>query len=101
MRPGGWPAGDSEERQAFLLELSDALRPLADPVAVQEKASRLLGEHLGVDRVAYGELKADDEIIAVARDWTSPGTSSVAGEYRIDEFGSSSRARSGRGGPPR
>lgn len=52
MRPGGWPAGDSEERQAFLLELSDALRPLADPVAVQEKASRLLGEHLGVDRVA-------------------------------------------------
>ena len=87
MRSGGWPAGDSEERQSFLLELSDALRPLADPLAVQEVASRLLGEHLGVDRAAYTELKADNEIMAVARDWTSPGTSSVAGEYRIDEFG--------------
>ena len=86
MRSGGWPAGDSEERQSFLLELSDALRPLADPLAVQEVASRLLGEHLGVDRAAYTELKADNEIMAVARDWTSPGTSSVAGEYRIDEF---------------
>jgi len=87
VRSGGWPAGDSEERQSFLLELSDALRPLADPLAVQEVASRLLGEHLGVDRAAYTELKADNEIMAVARDWTSPGTSSVAGEYRIDEFG--------------
>jgi len=34
----------SEERHAFLLRLSDALRPLVDPVAVQEVASELVGE---------------------------------------------------------
>ena len=78
---------ESEERQAFLLKLSDALRPLADPIAVQETASRLLGEYLGVDRASYGELKPDNETMVVARDWTSPGMLSVAGEYRIDEFG--------------
>ena len=78
---------ESEERQAFLLKLSDALRPLNDPVAIQETASRLLGEHLGVDRAAYGELAPGDRIMTVARDWMSPGTSSVVGEYRIDDFG--------------
>ena len=78
---------ESEERQAFLLELSDALRPLGNPVAIQETASRLLGEHLGVDRAAYGELTSDDRIMTVARDYTSPGISSVVGEYRIDDFG--------------
>jgi PAS domain S-box-containing protein len=78
---------ESEERQAFLLKLSDALRPLSAPVAIQETASRLLGEYLGVDRVAYGELAPDDRIMTVARDWTSTVTSSVVGEYRIDDFG--------------
>ncbi len=46
----------SEERQAFLLRLSDALRPLSNPLDVQEVASRLLGEHLSVNRVGYAEI---------------------------------------------
>jgi PAS domain S-box-containing protein len=46
----------SEERQAFLLRLSDALRPLSDPLDVQEIASQLLGEHLRVNRVGYAEI---------------------------------------------
>jgi PAS domain S-box-containing protein len=41
---------ESEERQAFLLRLSDALRPLADPVAIQDTATHILGAHLAVDR---------------------------------------------------
>ena len=36
------------ERLTFLLRLSDALRPLNDPLDVQEVASRLLGEYLDV-----------------------------------------------------
>ena len=77
----------SEARQAFLLRLSDALRPLADPIAIQETASRLLGAHLGVDRAAYGELEPGGQIMTVARDWARPGTPSAAGAYRIDDFG--------------
>ncbi len=46
----------SEQRQAFLLKLSDALRPLGDPLDRQEMAARLLGEHLDVNRVGYAEL---------------------------------------------
>ena len=48
---------NSEKRQAFLLGLSDALRPLADAVAIQAAASRLLAEHLGVHRAMYSEFE--------------------------------------------
>ena len=53
----------SEERQAFLLRLSDALRPLSNPLDVQEVASRLLGEHLRVNRVGYAEIENRDYVI--------------------------------------
>ncbi|PWN58305.1 histidine kinase, partial [Chryseobacterium phosphatilyticum] len=41
---------DREERQAFLLALSDAVRSLTDPEAIQSAACRLVGERLDVDR---------------------------------------------------
>jgi two-component system, chemotaxis family, CheB/CheR fusion protein len=56
----------SEERQAFLLGLSDALRPQADPAAIKAAAARLLGEHLGVNRVLYAEVAGDDWLVADA-----------------------------------
>lgn len=37
---------ESEERQVFLLRLSDALAPLTDAAAIQEEACRLLGEQM-------------------------------------------------------
>ena len=43
----------------YLVRLNDALRPLADPVAIQYLATRLLGNHLGANRVMYGELLPD------------------------------------------
>ena len=45
----------SEARHAFLVRLGDALRPLTEPAEIQGTASRLLGEHLGVDRAMYAE----------------------------------------------
>ncbi len=47
------------DRHGFLLRLADALRSLADPEEVQATASRLLAQHLGVDRVALVETHAD------------------------------------------
>ena len=43
--------------RAFLLKLADALRPLSDPLEVQEAAVRLVGEHLQVSRVGYAEIE--------------------------------------------
>jgi PAS domain S-box-containing protein len=54
---------EREEREAFLLRLADALRPLSDPVAMQEVTVRLLGEHLHVNRVAYVDIEGTDFIV--------------------------------------
>ena len=52
-----------EDRLAFLLRLSDALRPLSDAAAIQETASRHLAEHLGASRVGYAEREGADYVI--------------------------------------
>ena len=49
----------SEERQAFLLELSDALRPLASANEIRATTTQLLGRHLGVDRAMYVEVESE------------------------------------------
>ena len=53
----------NDERQAFLLRLSDALRPLSNPLDVQEVSSKLLGDHLGVNRVGYAELENREYVV--------------------------------------
>lgn len=49
----------SEERQAFLLTLSDALAELGDASEILETAARLLGDHLRTDRTIYGEIEGE------------------------------------------
>lgn len=51
---------DSEARGAFLLALSDALRPLGDPDAIQATACRLLAGQLGADRIVYADAVRPD-----------------------------------------
>ena len=48
----------------FLITLNDRLRPLKDPVALQEVAVRLLGEHLKVSRVHYAYIEGDEFVIS-------------------------------------
>ena len=43
--------------------LTDTIRPLADPARILHETCRLLGTHLRVNRVAYGEIEGDDCII--------------------------------------
>jgi PAS domain S-box-containing protein len=74
---------ESEERQAFLLKLSDALRPLADPIAIQVEATCILGRHLGAGRAAYAEIEADDAHFTVHHDYTD-GVPSFAGRHPND-----------------
>jgi PAS domain S-box-containing protein len=77
---------ESEARQAFLLQLSDALRPLADPVEIQDVAARLLGQYLRASRASYAEVEANDAHFSVHRDYVD-GVPSFAGRYLLDSFG--------------
>ena len=71
--------GRSESRQAFLRRLNDTIRPLADPARILEETCRLLGTHLRVNRVAYGQIDGDDCIIV---DDYVDGVPSMAGHLR-------------------
>src|SRR5262245_15212390 len=68
----------SEERQAFLLRLNDALQPLSDPLDVQETAARLLGEHLQVNRVGYAEV-VEGRGYVIRREYTHGVASLIGG----------------------
>ncbi|GGE53738.1 hypothetical protein GCM10007276_33490 [Agaricicola taiwanensis] len=78
---------DSEERHAFLLKLSDALRPLNSSAAVQETATRILGEHLGASRACYAEMLPGDSDFIVERDYHIPQVPSIAGRHGLSDFG--------------
>jgi PAS domain S-box-containing protein len=74
----------AEQLQAFQVRLFEALRPLSDATHVQAESSRLLGEHFGVDRVAYFEVNGSDYV--VEQDYTDE-VPSIAGRYPIASFG--------------
>lgn len=69
---------EREAQQAFLLRLSDALQPLADPAEIQGAACRLLGEHLGTEHTCYAELREAEGVVIVAQDH-APGRPSFVG----------------------
>jgi PAS domain S-box-containing protein len=73
-----------EERLAFLLRLNDALRPLSDPVEIQDVTVRLLGEHLRVNRVAYSEIDGEDYIVKTSY---NHGVDPVRGRGPIRPYG--------------
>jgi two-component system CheB/CheR fusion protein len=75
---------ESKERQAFLLKLSDALRPLSDPVAIQEVAAREVMNYFGADRCYYSEIEGENAIIR--RDARRGELPSVAGTYPLSSF---------------
>ena len=77
---------ESESRHAFLLRLGDAVRPLADPLAIQREASRLLRERLLTDRVYYAEIDEPQGGIRVERDFVGAGVSSRAGPCSLSDF---------------
>lgn len=80
---------ESDTRHAFLLKLSDTLRPLAEPGAVQTTAARLLREHLHADCCAYFEVDAAGQITAsygIADDRVN-----LPNRLRITDFGQTLR----------
>ncbi|MGN6279325.1 MAG: PAS domain-containing protein [Sphingomonas sp.] len=75
---------EERRRVVALQELSDAIRPLADPRSIAASAARILGEHLGLSRVGYAE--AHDGVLSVETDWCAPGMESVVGVHRLADY---------------
>jgi PAS domain S-box-containing protein len=80
---------------AVRIALTDALRPLADPVEIQATANRILGENLGANRVVYFEVRGANYVVEC--DYVN-GVMPLYGNYPIDSFGEKLLAvyRSGR-----
>ncbi|GAB3047253.1 sensor histidine kinase [Spirosoma pulveris] len=53
----------SQEKQAFLLTLSDALHALADPIQIETTAARLLADYLGDTQVQFSQMSGQEVII--------------------------------------
>ena len=66
--------------------LVDALRPLAEPAAIQKTAARFLGRWLGVSRAFYAVVEDDGEHVVISADYHQ-GVESAAGRYRLRDFG--------------
>lgn len=67
----------------FRVRLTDAVRPLSDPAEVQVQAARVLGEHLGANRVNYFEIVGTDYL--VERGFTR-GVSPLSGRFPTASF---------------
>ena len=74
----------SESRHAFLLRLGDAVRPLADPMAIHAEASRLLGERLLTDRAYYAEIDEAQGFLRIDRNFVRAGAGAESDIFLSD-----------------
>jgi two-component sensor histidine kinase len=88
---------DSEQaaRDAFLLQLSDTLCLLHEPIPIQAAAARCIGEHLCANRAFYAEIIGDGEVV-IHQDFAC-GAPSIAGRHSPEFLGSEAAARLRRG----
>ncbi len=77
----------ADARRAALLELGDRMRELEDPARMAFVAAEIMGRALGVDRAGYGTLDPHGHAVVIERDWTAPGTASVAGTHLLRHYG--------------
>ncbi|WP_462222322.1 PAS domain S-box protein, partial [Ferruginibacter sp.] len=74
----------SEKLQAFLLKLSDALRPLNNSVDIEEAATKIAMDFMDVDRCFYANIEDGNAIIL--RDSMRGDLPSNAGIYPLSSF---------------
>jgi len=74
----------AEERQKFLLNLSDTLRSIDDPVAIEEAVIRIVMHYFEADRCFYCIIEGDNAVInrSVSRRDLPP----IAGTYPLGSF---------------
>lgn len=72
-------------RENFRSAFSDATRDLTDPQALKRVASLLLGLHLRVNRVMYGEVVGEESVVIGSSYFK--GVNQIEGSYRLDDYG--------------
>lgn len=75
---------ESEKQMSFLLKMSDALRPLRNPMEIEGTATKLALDFMEADRCYYNSLEEGNVI--VLRDAFREGLTSLAGVYPSSNF---------------
>ena len=73
------------DRETFRSVFGDATRGLTDEPALKRVASHMLGVHLQVNRVMYGEVNGDGSVV-VGTSYVN-GVQQIAGTYRLEDYG--------------
>ncbi|MBP2157471.1 MULTISPECIES: PAS domain-containing protein [Asticcacaulis] len=82
----------AQVRQSLMAELTDLLRS-EDPEGALDVASKLMGEHFGVQRVGYGILDSAADVFRYTVCWTDGSVPPLLGEYPAQAFGDQIVAR--------
>ena len=76
----------ADQRNRFLLQLDDSLRPLIDAGEITLTAATALGRHLGVNRCAYATVEEDEDTFQLIGNYND-GVQSIVGRYTFRQFG--------------
>jgi PAS domain S-box-containing protein len=77
---------EARERQAFLLELSDALRDKSGSCEIVSAAASLLGRHMGVSRVLFAEFDEARGVVDILHGWFADGAEPFPAMVRLEDF---------------
>jgi len=76
------------QRNAFLLALEEALRPLTSSDELIRVASHLIGEHLHADRCQHALIGSDQDSLILTSYALRPGIPPLAGRATLSSYGS-------------
>jgi PAS domain S-box-containing protein len=77
----------SEERYAFLLTLSDALKEVGRASEIITIAAEQLGRHLVIDQVGYAEIDATGASFTLHTIWDERGMPDLSVQHELAAFG--------------
>ena len=89
----------SQRRDAFLVLLDDAIRPLTAADAIIATASRMLVTHLGADRCVHATFEPDGDAFTTASIELRAGLPALTGRWSLRDFGAAMIACFGVGLP--
>ena len=78
------PKSTNPKLQTFLLKLSDTLRPLDNPVDIEEVVTKITRDFLDADWCLYASMEEDN--LVILRDAVREGLPSLVGTYHISNF---------------
>lgn len=76
-----------EQRQAFQLRLSDALRSVTEPARIMTVTAELLGSYLNASRVVSGDYDCDQQQVSLHSNFTSGTAGPLEGAFPAASFG--------------